>query len=176
MAELVRRVFYVSLSLRGPDSLPGSQGMLALCLAPWLALSIVSNLLLFSGYPAVAMLGVLLELLLLFGYSWLVLRLADKLPRWPQTLVSLVGVQALIAAAALPLTWFALRLDEPPLILQAAEFGFLAWWLVAMGNILSGAANRSLLNGVLLAAGHFVLYLVLYALLLEYAGVELPAP
>jgi len=174
MAELARRIVYVSLSRRGADSLPWSQWMLALCLIPWAAISIASNLLVFSRYPAGALLGVALELLLLFGYSWLVLQLAGKLERWPQTLVSLVGVQALIVAAALPLAWLSARVDEPPLILQAGEFGFLAWWLVAMANILSQAADRSMISGVLLALGHFVLYLMIYAFMFEFIGVELP--
>ena len=174
MAELARRVFYVSLSLRGPDSLPGTPGMLALCLIPWAAISISSNLLVFPQYPAGALLGVALELLLLFGYSRLVLQLAGKPERWPQTLVSLVGVQALIVAAALPLAWLSARIDEPPLILQAGEFGFLAWWLVAMANILSQATGRSMVGGVLLALGHFVLSLMVYAFMFEFMGVELP--
>ncbi len=174
MHELVKRVVYVSLSLRGPDSLPGSQAMLALCLAPWAAVSVFSNLLVFPDDPGPALLGVLLELMLLAGYAWLALQLADKLERLPQTLVSLVGVQTVIVAAALPLTYLSASLDEPPLILQAAEFAFIAWWLVAMANIFSRAVDRSLLSGVFLAFGHFVLYLMTYAFLFEFLGVELP--
>lgn len=174
MLELARRVFLVSLSLRGPDSLPGSQAMLAFCLVPWAALSIIGNLLVFSDYPGPALLGVALELILLLGYSRLVLQLAGKPERWPQTLVSLVGVQAVIVAAALPLTWLSAGLDEPSVMLQAAEFAFIAWWLVAMANILSQAAGRSLLSGVLLAVGHFVLYLMAYAFMFEFLGVDIP--
>jgi len=173
MLELVRRVVYVALSLRGPDSLPGSRAMLALCLAPWVAISVISNLLVFSSDPGAALLGVLLELMLLAGYSWLVLQLAGKPERLPQTLAALVGAQAVIAGAALPLAYFSASLDEPPLILQSAEFAFIAWWLVAMANIFSQAVGRSLLSGVLLALGHFVLSMMAYALLLEFLGVEL---
>ena len=174
MPELFKRVVYVSLSLRGPDSLPGSQAMLALCLVPWAAVSIAGNLLVLPGHPVPALLGVALELALLLGYSWLALQLAGKLERWPQTLVALVGVQAVIEAASLPLTWLLARQDEPSLILQAADFAFTAWWLVAMANILSRAVDRSLLSGVLLALGHFVLALLCYAFMFEFMGVELP--
>ena len=174
MLELAKRVAYVSLSLRGPDSLPGSQAMLALCLVPWAVLCTASNLLVFSQYPGPALLGVVLELALLFGYSWLALQLAGKLERWPQTLVALMGVQAVIMAASLPLTWFSAGLDEPSLALQAAGFAFIAWWLVAAANIFSRAVDRGLLSGVFLALGHYVLSLMCYAFMFEFMGVELP--
>ena len=174
MPELFKRVAYVSLSLRGPDSLPGSQAMLALCLVPWAVVSIAGNLLVFPRHPVAALLGVVLELGLLFGYSWLALQLAGKLERWPQTLVALVGVQAIIVAGSLPLTWFSARLDEPSLVLQAAGFAFVAWWLVAAANIFSRAVDRGLLSGVFLALGHYVLSLMCYAFMFEFMGVELP--
>ena len=174
MLELLRHIVYVSLSLRGPDSLPGSQALLALCLLPWAALSIVSNLLVLSSYPGAALLGVVLELALLLGYVWLLLQLAGKPERLAQTLAALLGVQAVIVAASLPLTWLSASLEEPSAILQASEFAFVAWWLVAAANILSRAVDRSLISGVLLSLAHFVLYLMAYALMFEFLGVDLP--
>ncbi len=175
MLELVRRVLFVSLSLRGPDSLPGSRAMLVLCLIPWTAFSIAGNLLVFPRNPGLAILGVAMELTLLTSYSGLALQLAGKLERWPQTLVSLVGVQAIVTAASLPLNYLSARLDSPPVMLQAAGFALIAWWLVAMANILSQAVGRGLPAGVFLALTHFALHLATYALLFELVGVLPPA-
>ncbi|WP_446831497.1 hypothetical protein [Candidatus Foliamicus sp.] len=174
MREVFKHFVYVSLSLRGPDTLPGSPAMLVLCLVPWAAVKIVGNLLDLPGYPGAAVLGVALELPLLMGYAWLALQLVGKLERLPQTVVALFGAQAVIAGADLPLTYVAAGMDAPSLALQAAGLAFDAWWLVAMANILSQAVARSLFSGVLLALGHFVLYVMTYALLFEFMGVELP--
>lgn len=171
MREIFKRVLYVSLSLRGPDSLPGSRGMLSLCLVPWAAVTIASNLIKVPGHTAPALAGVAFELMLLFSYSWLALRISDKLERWPQTLVSLIGVQAVIVALELPLAYLAARQDEPLLLFQLAEFAFLAWWLVALANIMSRALDRSLTFGVLLSAGYFMLWLIGYAMLFQALGV-----
>ena len=102
-----------------------------------------------------ALAATVLELALLFGYPWLVLRMAEKLERWPQTVVSLVGVQALIAAISLPLAYFALGRDEPGLFLKLAEIAFVAWWLLAAANIFARSVDRTVVVGLVLSACQF---------------------
>ena len=91
----------------------------------------------------------------------------------PQTLAALLGVGAVVTLAQLPLNMLVASQDPTSPVLEAAGYAFLAWWLVAMANILSRALDRSLLSGVLLALGQFVLSLVAYQLLFDFMGVKL---
>lgn len=172
MIRNLKGVIYVSLILRGPDSLPGTRGMLAFCLIPWAVVNIASNLAILP--PAPALIGAALELLLLFAYTQLVLRLAGKLARMPQTLVSLIGVQAIIVFLNLPFTlnYRAEGQEQAGFLVGLVEAGFVAWWLVAMANIFSRSVDRSLRVGVALAVGHFIFSLMMYGFLLGAMGVK----
>lgn len=175
MVAIFQGVFMVSLGLRGPDSLPASREMLVLCLVPWAAVTALGYLMLLPA-PAVFVLPVMaFELLLLLGYSRLVLWMTGKPERWPQTLVSLLGVQAIINALNLPLVYVVTSQEQPAFLFQAAEYGFLAWWLLAMGNIFAGAMDRSIWAGLLLSAAHFFLYMILYVALTQLFGIPLAA-
>lgn len=175
MAAIFQRVLMVSLGLRGPDSLPGSRGMLVLCLVPWAGVTAIGYLMLLPA-PAVFVLPVLAcELALLLGYSRFVLWMTGKRERWPQTLVSLLGVQAIINALNLPLVYVVTSQEQPGLLLQTAEYGFLAWWLLAMANIFARAMDRGIWVGLLLSVAHFFLYMILYVALTQLFGIPLEA-
>ena len=165
----------VSLGLRGPDSLPGSREMLVLCLVPWAAATVIGYLMLLPAPALLALPIAAFELLLLLGYSRFALWMAGKPERWPQTLVSLLGVQAIINALNLPLVYAVTSQEQPGLLIQAAEYGFLAWWLLAMGNIFARATDRGIGAGLLLSVAHFFLYMILYAALSQIFGIPLEA-
>ena len=173
MVALFQSVLMVALALRGPDSLPGSRAMLVLCLLPWAAASLLGYLMLFTGAAAFALPLVVFELLLLLAYSRFLLWTAGKPERWPQTLVSLLGVQAIINILNLPLVFVATTQEQPGLLVQAAEYGFLAWWLLAMGHIFAKSMDRSSWVGLLLAVAHFFLYMMLYVSLTRFLGIPL---
>lgn len=175
MIAILKGVVMVALGVRGPDSLPGSREMLALCLAPWLAVTVLGYLMLLPGSPVFVLPVAAFELLLLLGYSRFVVSMAGKPERWPQTLVSLLGVQAIINALNLPLVYIATSQEQPGILIQAAEYGFLAWWLLAMGNIFSTAIDRSLVVGMLLSVGHFIAYMILYVTLARFLGIPIGA-
>lgn len=145
--------------------------MLAVCLIPWVAIAVIGNLIRFPGEQVAALTGPVLELALLFGYPWLVLRMAEKLERWPQTVVSLVGVQALISAIYLPLFYFAVGPDDPGLFLRLAEIAFVAWRLLAAANIFARSVDRSVVVGLVLSACHFFFTLIAIAMLFQALGV-----
>lgn len=165
----------VSLGLRGPDSLPGSRGMLVLCLVPWVAVTALGYLMLLPASAVFVLPVMAFELLLLLGYSRFILFMAGKPERWPQTLVSLLGVQAIINALNLPLVYVVTSQEQPGLLLQAAEYGFLAWWLLAMANIFARAMDRATWVGLLLSVAHFFLYMILYVALTQLFGIPLEA-
>ena len=171
MIDLFKRVLYVSLSLRGPDSLPGSRGTLVLCLIPWVAVTVAGNLMQWPENAGLALAGTALELTLLFGYSRMVLRFAGKLERWPQTIVSLLGVQAVITALSLPVIYLATRQDPPGPLLQAVDIALIAWWVVAMANIFSKALDTNLGIGALLSVAQLVLLLMVSGVLFSIFGV-----
>ena len=175
MVAIFQGVLMVSLGLRGPDSLPGSRGMLALCLVPWTAVTAIGYLMLLPASAVFVLPVVAFELLLLLGYLRFILWMAGKPERWPQTLVSLLGVQAIINALNLPLVYVATSQEQPGLLVQAAEYGFLAWWLLAMGNIFSRAMDRGIWVGLLLSVAHFFLYMILYVSLTQLFGIPIEA-
>ncbi len=175
MIAILQGIVMVALGVRGPDSLPGSREMLALCLVPWLAVTVLGYLMLLPGSAVFVLPVAAFELLLLLGYSRLIVSMADKPERWPQTLASLLGVQAIINALNLPLVYIATSQEQPGLLIQAAEYGFLAWWLLAMGNIFSAAIGRSLVVGMLLSVGHFIAYMILYVTLARFLGIPIGA-
>ena len=171
MVAMLNRVLYVSLCLRGPDSLPGSRVTLLVFLAPWVAISMCAYLISWPEVPSLAVTLVVFELLLLFAYSRFVLWIHQKPERWPQTLVALVAVQALISAPQLPLVYLSERQEETGFVIEALGYGFLAWWLLAAGNILSKAADRRLWVGLALAVAHLLLFVLISASLLDFFGV-----
>lgn len=175
MVAIIQGVLMVSLGLRGPDSLPGSRGMLVLCLVPWVAVTALGYLMLLPASAIFVLPVMAFELLLLLGYSRFILWMAGKPERWPQTLVSLLGVQAIINALNLPLVYVVTSQEEPGLLLQAAEYGFLAWWLLAMANIFARAMDRGTWVGLLLSVAHFFLYMILYVALTQLFGIPLEA-
>lgn len=173
MVAIFQGVLMVSLGLRGPDSLPGSRGMLVLCLVPWVAVTALGYLMLLPASAVFVLPVMAFELLLLLGYSRFVLWMASKPERWPQTVVSLLGVQAIINALNLPLVYVVTSQEQPGLLLQAAEYGFLAWWLLAMANIFARAMDRGIWAGLLLSVAHFFLYMILYVALTQLFGIPL---
>ncbi|MDE0128252.1 MAG: hypothetical protein OXQ86_01645 [Gammaproteobacteria bacterium] len=175
MVAIFQGVLMVSLGLRGPDSLPGSREMLVLCLAPWAAVTAIGFLMLLPGPALFVVPVVAFELLLLLGYSRFVLWMAGKPERWPQTLVSLIGVQTIINALNLPLVYVVTSQEQPGLFIQAVEYGFLAWWLLAMGNIFARAMDRGIWAGLLLSVAHFFLYMILLVTLTQLFGIPLEA-
>ena len=175
MVAIFQGVLLVSLGLRGPDSLPGSRGMLVLCLVPWVAATSLGYLMLLPASAVFVLPVAAFELLLLLGYSRFILWMAGKPERWPQTLVSLLGVQAIINTLNLPLVYVATSQEQPGLVVQAAEFGFLAWWLLAMGNIFAKSMDRGIWIGLLLSVAHFCLYMILYVSLTQLFGIPLDA-
>ena len=175
MIAILQGVVMVALGVRGPDSLPGSREMLALCLVPWLLVTALGYLMLLPASAIFVLPVAAFELLLLLGYSRFVVSMAGKPERWPQTLVSLLGVQAIINALNLPLVYIATSQEQPGILIQAAEYGFLAWWLLAMGNIFSAAIGRSLVVGMLLSVGHFIAYMILYVTLARFLGIPIGA-
>ena len=171
MGAMLTRVLSVSLGVSGPDSLPGSRQMMLLCLVSWVAISTCGYVLLFPGAPLLVAVVLVFELLLLFAFSRFVLVIYGKPERWPQTLVSLLAVQALINALQLPLIYFGMPREEPGIVVEAAGFGLLAWWLLAAGRILAKAADRPVWVGLALAVAHFFFSLLMYVSLLQLFGV-----
>lgn len=170
MGAMLTRVLSVSLGVRGPDSLPGSRQMMFLCLVSWVAISISGYVLLHPGAPVLVAVVLVTDLLLLFAFSRFVLVIYEKPERWPQTLVSLLAVQALINVLHLPLIYFGLTQDEPGIVVEAAFYGLLAWWLLAAGRILSRAADRPVWVGLALALAHFFFSLLMHQSLLQLFG------
>ncbi len=173
MVQILSSVFLVSVGLRGPDSLPGSRSMFAICLVPWVAVSICGYAMLLPLSVVMALPIVIFELLLLLAYSRFVLWLAGKPERWPQTLVALVGVQAMINTLYLPLIYIAKSREQTGLFFDAAEYGFLAWGLLAMGNIFAKAVERRIWVGVLLSMAQVILFMIVYLMLSPFLGMPI---
>ena len=103
-------------------------------------------------------LTVLVDLALLGGFAWAVLRIGGHPERFGQTLTALFGTGFLLALANLP---FSLWLDSvppgatQPAIAMVAILGLLFWSVMIGGHIYSRALSQSAAVGLLIA----VLYL-----------------
>ena len=145
--------------------------MLAVCLIPWLAITVTGNLMRFPEEQVAALTGPVVELALLFGYPWLVLRMAEKAGTLAaDCVVSLVGVQALIGAIYLPLSYFAVAGGTRP-VSAIGEIAFVAWWLLAAANIFARSVDRSVTVGLVLSACHFFFTLIAISMLFQALGV-----
>lgn len=170
MAAMLTRVLSVSLGVSGPDSLPGSRQMMLVCLVSWTAISTCGYVMLHPGAPLLVPVVLASELLLLFAFSRFVLVIYGKPERWPQTLVSLLAVQALINALHLPLIYFGMPREEPGIVVDAVGYGLLAWWLLAAGRILARAVDRPVWVGLPLSVAHFFFSLLMYVSLVQLFG------
>ncbi len=155
----------IALRRRGPEDLPDSFFLLV---ATGLVYVIVQGFLAVDVYatPVALALSLVLDLLLLCGCLWGLLRLASHMARFRQTLTALFGAGALLGLCMLPFTaWLqvAATPGKPAVGPTLGLLAVLSWSLVVNGHIFSRALSTPFVAGLAVAVAYFFLNYLVFA-------------
>lgn len=172
MLALIEAFFAIVLRRRGPEDLPDSGFLLALTLGAYVAVQALLATA-FYGWSGRALQALLLDVALLAGCYWLLLRLAGRPARFRRTLTALAGTGAVLALPQAPLVWFsgiaAAGGDAavgPKLLLLL----LLVWTIVVQAHITSRALSATFWVGLAVALGYFILSYEVSGQLIPAAG------
>jgi hypothetical protein len=148
MGAIVRIVIDICLFRKGPQDLPYSQllfylSVLVYSCASFLLLSLSTRLL-------KSLLQLLVEILLVYGFTWCTLYLGNRPARFYQTTTALFATDTLITLCAIPLFGAILAGQTSPLYSVLLLFLMLWHWLVS-GHIFRHALSTSFVFGLCLA-------------------------
>ena len=169
MVRLILALVDIMLHRRGPDSLPSSPFLFWLLLAAMLA----------SEFTLLALVGITVPktvvMLLVMGFEfwfvWAVLFLFERQRRFRQTMSAVLGTDAILAVATIPLVPFA----EPAAASQQfspAEIAALVlqvWSILILAFVLSRAVDRPYLLTLAVSIAYVFLMLI-------FRGAILPRP
>jgi len=145
---LIRLFLEICLFRKGPQDAPASTMLLRLVLVAYFLVGVVLTTLETPWLEAIAQ--VLLEGAMLLGFVWVSLLAAGKLGRWLQTLISMLGTDALISGIAIPLE--AVLLANPQAgILRLLLLLLMLWHIAVLAHILRHALSQTLAVGLGLA-------------------------
>ncbi len=163
MLSILAAFLQIALRRRGPEDLPASRLLL---FAAGLVYVTGQALLGLSVYHSVLPLArsLVLDLLLLCGVVWGLLRLTGHVTRYRQTLTAMFGTGALLGICMLPFNYWldvAATPDKPALGPTIGLLAIVSWSLVVNGHIFSRAMSLPFAPALAIAIGYFFLnYLV----------------
>jgi len=155
----------IALRRRGPEDLPDSRFLLLLAGVAYVLTQAVLAAPVYNAPLALAR-SLVLDLLLLCGCLWGLLRLAGHPTRYRQTLTAVFGTGALLSACMLPFNYWLDLTVEPGKPALAPTIGLLAivsWSLVVNGHIFSRALSRPFVAGLAIAVAYFFLNYLVFA-------------
>jgi len=153
----------ICLLKNGPQDLPLSRELLAVCLLLYTIINIL--LALTTTTPPKAIASGVLETVLISIITIIILRLNRHPERWVQTLTALTGTGCILGILALPLFAGSLLFDAGELLqafLVILYLTLIIWSLAIMGHILRYALDTTMGVGVLFA----IIYILITSLLI----------
>ena len=155
----------IVLRRRGPDDLPDSSVLLLLAAAVYV---LGQSLLAMPVYQTAGALisSLMLDLLLLCGCVWGLLRLTGHIPRLRQTLTAMFGTGALLGLLMLPFSYWLDVAGAPDKLAVGPTIGVLAvvsWSIVVNAHIFSRALSTPFAAGLAVAIGYFFLNYLVFA-------------
>jgi hypothetical protein len=167
----VQQFFRIFLDIvlwrRGPQDLPVSQLLLALAVAAYVLVSIV-QLALLRESAATWLFFVVVDPLLLFAWTWLVLRIFGKTDRLQQTATAIFGASATLGVVMyLPLQLLLAAVGQDAASGPSQVVGLLlvvAFALVT-GRILKIATDTNLFTGIAVSLTYFMVVNLLVGVL-----------
>lgn len=165
MLPILAAFLQIALRRRGPEDLPDSRFLLLMAGAAYV---VTQALLASSVYatPFALARSLVLDLLLLCGCLWGLLRLAGHTARYRQTLTAVLGTGALLSLCMLPFNYWLDLAAEPGKPALAPTLGLLAvvsWSLVVNGHIFSRALSRPFVAGLAISVAYFFLNYLVFA-------------
>ncbi|MCH8476940.1 MAG: hypothetical protein LAT56_03245 [Wenzhouxiangella sp.] len=155
MIDLLQKLLAIVLLRQGPQDLPPGQATMLTCLALYVLTTAASLTGAQQPEQPVLVLGLALALPLLL--SRLVLTLANKIARWPQTVSALFGSSAVLSALSLPLGWMAGEQPTPLVGLLLVTLFF--WSLAVNGHVWRHALEVAFSGGLAIAVLMFAINL-----------------
>lgn len=140
MFELIKLLFDICLFKKGPQDLPFSVGLSWVLVAAdvsvsFLMLSIRTDWL---NSALQAIVGVLL----IIGFSWLILYVARKRERFNQTTIALLGTDAMISFFALP-GMASMMIGTGALLAFLITIALMIWHWAVTGHIIRNALEQT---------------------------------
>jgi hypothetical protein len=160
MTALIQIFLNIALRKQGPEDLPASSFLLALTLLVSILIHIPLTWLVF-GTVEVVIMTLIVDIGLLLGFLWLLLRLTGYISRFGQTLTALLGTSALLSVFSVPFALWNASIPDPmpkPFIPSAFILVIVIWSLVVDGHILSRALSRPFAIGLIIAIAYFLLH------------------
>lgn len=164
MLPILDAFLQILLRQRGPEDLPDSSLLLVLAGIAYVATQAVLAAPVY-GAPLPLARSLLLDLVLLTGCLWGLLRLAGLAGRYRQTLTAMFGTSALLGVCMLPFNYWldAVGDGEPPLLPTIGVLAVLSWSLVVNGHIFARALSRPFIAGMAVSVAYFLLNYLVFA-------------
>ena len=159
MLKLLELFWLIARRKLGPEDVPSSLFLLQSTVFAYMVLQV--PLLWRQGSITVAAgISVVADVVFVFLFAWVLLRITGKLPRYLQTMTAFFGTGSVITILALPITYFYLSIPEGSELLVLpflALIGIVIWSVIVNAHIFSRAISRSLFEGVAIALLYFVI-------------------
>jgi hypothetical protein len=159
LLQFLKAFLDIVLWRRGPQDLPGSRLLLGVAVAAYVAVSIV-QLALLEEPPATWFVFVVLDPLLLAGWTYGLLRLFGREARFLQTAAAIFGTGALLGLCLfLPVQFLVTAAGVGPESVTAglAALGLVVVFALVTGRILQSALETGLFAGMALAFAYFLM-------------------
>ncbi len=134
---LIKLLLDLCLFRRGPQDIPLSRFLLVLTLAFSLLASILLSWLEVGFFQAI--LQSVGATLLLAGFLFVMLRLANKVARFPQTVIAALAADGLVTVVAIPLVLISLSFPEWQATVSLLLMAMMLWELAVLGYIIQQA-------------------------------------
>jgi hypothetical protein len=158
MLPLFRAFLQIIMRRLGPEDLPDSRLLAIICLNAYV-LSQVPPALQVYGASWITASAIAIDVLMLVGAVWALLRLTGHSQRYRQTLTALLGTNALLTLPLVPLNFWLERFTQAghaPAGPSIAILLLITWSLTVQAHILARALSRPFVIGLLIAVGYFI--------------------
>lgn len=161
MFALLQAFFQIVMRRLGPEDLPNSRLLVLLTLVAYVTMQALSIFQVYGWSPVVPE-AVVVDVALLTGALWLLLRITAHPDRYRQTLTALLGTGALLTLPLFPLNFWLQEFTQAGHAAAGPSIAilvFLVWSLTVQGHILSRALTSSFPVGLVLSVGYFIINL-----------------
>ncbi len=160
-----------------PQDIPVSSSLLAMTIVTYAIVTMF--LLLVRETVAQAIMMTLLEVSILFGFIYILLRLVKKPERSLQTLSALYGTGTILSLIVLPLYFIISMYDQQPVnpnvifsLLQFLLISLTIWNITVMSYIMRHSFEAGVFTSVMLAISYMCIVLSMSAFLFTTEGVS----
>jgi hypothetical protein len=168
---------FMKIALRrlGPEDLPDSQFLLWVTLVVYLLLQVPSGLIVY-GATSILLLSIMISLVMLFVSLRILLIVTGNQSRFRQTLMAMLGTNALLTAVSLPFSVWrqaTLTAEAPVALPSTIIIAILLWSLVVDGHIFARALSKPFGIGMMVSVAYFFLHA---SVLFEILPLEIVPP